>query len=117
MLPEVVSAVRVAAQSIIIDSGFSAAAPTSSRRSPWGPTWSPSAGSIATAWRRPGQAGGGSVLELLEEEVKIALALLGVTKFSELDPTYFVHPASRCTTPHVHSAFPLVDLPTVGDRP
>jgi len=114
VLPEVVAAVRGRAK-IIIDGGFSrgtdiikaialgADLVAVGRLYCYG---------LATA----GSAGVQGVLELLEEEVKIALALLGVTRFSELDPTY-VHPAHPVHDPHVHSAFPLVDLPTVGDRP
>ena len=58
-------------------------------------------------------AGGPGVirlLELVEEEIRICLALLGVTRFGELDRSY-VCPARPVTRPHVHSAFPLVELP------
>jgi isopentenyl diphosphate isomerase/L-lactate dehydrogenase-like FMN-dependent dehydrogenase len=50
------------------------------------------------------------LLEILQHEITIVLALLGVTGFSQLDKSY-VAPARPVTTPHVHSAFPLLDLP------
>lgn len=55
-----------------------------------------------------GQAGVAQVLELLEEEVRICLGLLGVTGFGELDETY-LHPEEAVTDPHVLSAFPLIE--------
>jgi glycolate oxidase len=48
------------------------------------------------------------VLELLEDEIKICLGLLGVTRFAELDTSY-LHPATPVTPPRVFSAFPLMD--------
>jgi glycolate oxidase len=50
------------------------------------------------------------LLELLEHEITICLALLGVTNFAALDKSY-ICPARPVVTPHVHSAFPLLDLP------
>jgi isopentenyl diphosphate isomerase/L-lactate dehydrogenase-like FMN-dependent dehydrogenase len=50
------------------------------------------------------------VLELLQHEITICLALLGVTNFAALDKSY-ICPARPVATPHVHSAFPLLDLP------
>jgi glycolate oxidase len=46
-------------------------------------------------------------LELLEDEVRIAMGLLGVTRLSQLDTTY-LRPATPVTLPHVTSAFPLL---------
>jgi glycolate oxidase len=49
------------------------------------------------------------VLELLEEEVRLCLGLLGVTRFDELDGSYLA--AETPVTPaSVVSAFPLLDL-------
>src|SRR5437667_382895 len=48
------------------------------------------------------------VLELLEDEVRICLGLLGVTRFAELDASY-LHRAEPVTAPRVFSAFPLMD--------
>jgi isopentenyl diphosphate isomerase/L-lactate dehydrogenase-like FMN-dependent dehydrogenase len=56
-----------------------------------------------------GEAGLVRVLELLEEEVRICLGLLGVTGFAELDASY-LHPEAPVTAPSVTSAFPLLDL-------
>ena len=60
---------------------------------------------LATA----GSAGIVRVLEILEEEIRICLGLLGVTRLDELDKSH-VCPAKPSTTPTVHSAFPLLDL-------
>ncbi|HVQ77933.1 MAG TPA: alpha-hydroxy acid oxidase [Candidatus Binatia bacterium] len=54
-----------------------------------------------------GAAGLVRALELLEEEVRICLGLLGVTRPSELDGSY-LHAASPVGLPHVTSAFPLL---------
>jgi glycolate oxidase len=53
------------------------------------------------------------VLELLEEEVKECLGLLGLTALSQVDPSYLC-PASPVVLPHVHSAFPLLNLADEG---
>jgi isopentenyl diphosphate isomerase/L-lactate dehydrogenase-like FMN-dependent dehydrogenase len=50
------------------------------------------------------------LLEILQHEITIALALLGVTSFAALDKSY-ISTARSVVTPHVHSAFPLLDLP------
>jgi isopentenyl diphosphate isomerase/L-lactate dehydrogenase-like FMN-dependent dehydrogenase len=58
-------------------------------------------------------AGGDGIvrlLEILENEIRIVLGLLGVTSFSALD-TSALAPARPAATPHVHSAFPHLDLP------
>ncbi len=55
-----------------------------------------------------GEAGIVRALELLEAETRIALALLGVTGYGELDESH-LHPALPVTDPHVLSAFPLLD--------
>jgi glycolate oxidase len=54
-----------------------------------------------------GAAGLVRALELIEEEVRICLGLLGVTRPSELDGSY-LHAASPVGLPHVTSAFPLL---------
>jgi len=56
-----------------------------------------------------GQAGMVRVLEILEDEMKVAMGLLGVTSLAELNPSYVC--AAPPTVPtHVFSAFPLLDL-------
>jgi glycolate oxidase len=55
-----------------------------------------------------GQAGLVRAMELLEEEIRICLALLGVSRIGAVDTSY-LHPcAPVVTTPHVSSAFPLM---------
>jgi isopentenyl diphosphate isomerase/L-lactate dehydrogenase-like FMN-dependent dehydrogenase len=49
------------------------------------------------------------MLELLEDEVKRCLGLMGVTEFAALDGSY-LHPALPPTAPHVLSAFPLLHI-------
>jgi isopentenyl diphosphate isomerase/L-lactate dehydrogenase-like FMN-dependent dehydrogenase len=51
------------------------------------------------------------VMELLEDEIRIALGLLGVTRWKELDASYVHHGAPVVTVPRVTSAFPLLDEP------
>jgi len=57
-----------------------------------------------------GSAGIVRVMEILEEEIRICMGLLGVNKLSELDKSY-VCAARPVATPSVHSAFPLLDVP------
>ena len=58
-----------------------------------------------------GEAGLVCVLELLEEEVRGCLGLLGVTRFDELAASY-LRAETPVTSPSVVSAFPLLDLDT-----
>jgi glycolate oxidase len=46
-------------------------------------------------------------LELIEDEVRIAMGLLGVTKLAQLDRSY-LRPATPVVFPHATSAFPLL---------
>lgn len=55
-----------------------------------------------------GQAGIVRVLELLEDEITSCLALLGVNRLADLDPSY-LHPAPPVGPAHATSAFPLLD--------
>ena len=58
-------------------------------------------------------AGGPGVVrlfEILEDEIRICLSLLGVTGYSELDKTY-IRKAPPVVPAHVHSPFPHLDLP------
>ena len=48
------------------------------------------------------------VLELMEMEIRSVLGLLGVDSFSKLDKSY-LHKAEPVRTPHVLSAFPLIE--------
>ena len=50
------------------------------------------------------------LFEILEDEIRICLSLLGVTGYHELDKSY-TRPARQVVTPHVHSVFPHLNLP------
>ena len=56
-----------------------------------------------------GQAGVERVLEILEEEIRSAMALLGVTKLTDLSPN-FVHPAKPVRDASLTSAFHLFNI-------
>jgi isopentenyl diphosphate isomerase/L-lactate dehydrogenase-like FMN-dependent dehydrogenase len=60
-----------------------------------------------------GQEGIVRVLTLLEEEIRTDLGLIGATSFAALDKSY-LHPAQPVYEPHVHSAFPLLNLADQG---
>jgi hypothetical protein len=49
------------------------------------------------------------LLEILEDEVTVALGLCGAPSFAALNRS-FLHPATPTTHPDVHSAFPLLRL-------
>jgi isopentenyl diphosphate isomerase/L-lactate dehydrogenase-like FMN-dependent dehydrogenase len=58
-------------------------------------------------------AGGPGVyrlFEILEDEIRICLSLLGVTSYAELDKSY-IREARPAVWSHVHSPFPHLDLP------
>ena len=55
-----------------------------------------------------GAAGVQRVLELLEQEMAVAMALLGATKLAELNRSCLHLGAPVVAQPHVHSAFPLL---------
>jgi glycolate oxidase len=59
-----------------------------------------------------GDSGVYRVLEILEQEIAVAMALLGVTSLRGLDRSYLHFGAPVVTQPHVHSAFPLL-FPTL----
>jgi isopentenyl diphosphate isomerase/L-lactate dehydrogenase-like FMN-dependent dehydrogenase len=56
-----------------------------------------------------GEAGIVRLLELVEDEVKRCLGLLGASTFAQLDRSY-LHRAEPVTSPHVLSAFPLLKV-------
>jgi isopentenyl diphosphate isomerase/L-lactate dehydrogenase-like FMN-dependent dehydrogenase len=56
-----------------------------------------------------GDSGLVRVLELLEEEVRLCLGLLGVTRYDQLDASY-LHAETPVALPSTLSAFPLLDL-------
>ena len=59
-------------------------------------------------------AGGPGVVrlfEILEDEIRICLSLLGVNGYGELDKSLYPRRRRRSCRPHVHSPFPHLDLP------
>jgi glycolate oxidase len=56
-----------------------------------------------------GQAGVVRMLELLEDEVRRCLGLLGVNTFSDVNRSY-LRPSTPTNMPSVFSAFPLLDV-------
>jgi isopentenyl diphosphate isomerase/L-lactate dehydrogenase-like FMN-dependent dehydrogenase len=50
------------------------------------------------------------LFEILEDEIRICLSLLGVNNYGELDKSY-IRKAPQVVLPHVHSPFPHLDLP------
>ena len=56
-----------------------------------------------------GESGIVRVLELLEEEMRIAMGLMGLTRLDQLDET-FLHPAPPVREPSALSAFPFLKL-------
>lgn len=111
VLPEVVQAVRGRAQ-IIVDGAFS-------RGSDVIKALILGADAVAVgrlycyALAAAGAEGIVRLLEILEDELVCSLALLGVQCFAELDGSY-LQQATAVTPPHVHSAFPLLNLEDPG---
>jgi len=56
-----------------------------------------------------GQQGLERVLELLEDEIRICMGLLGVDSLAQLDRSYLHFPAPVVTDPGCRSAFPLIE--------
>ena len=107
VLPEVVDAVRGRAE-IVIDGAFSRGTDIIKAIA---------LGADAVAVGRlycyglaaDGASGVARLLELLEHEVGVDLALLGAASLDALDRTY-LHLGAQVTEPDVHSAFPLLGL-------
>jgi glycolate oxidase len=55
-----------------------------------------------------GASGVHRVLEILEQEIAVTMALLGATSLAELNRSFLHFGAPVVTQPHVHSAFPLL---------
>ncbi len=106
VLPEVVAAVKGRA-AVVVDGGFSRGTDIMKAIA---------LGASAVAIGRlylyglaaAGEMGVFRVLELLETELRVSMGLLGVDSFAKLDKSY-LHPAPPVYTPHVHSAFPLLE--------
>jgi isopentenyl diphosphate isomerase/L-lactate dehydrogenase-like FMN-dependent dehydrogenase len=106
MLPEVLDAVRGRAR-VIIDGGIC-------RGTDVVKAVAMGADTVAIgrlycyALAAEGQKGVQRMLEILEQEVAVAMALSGVTRLAELNRSYLHLGAPSVTAPHVHSAFPLL---------
>ena len=61
-----------------------------------------------------GQAGIVRLLTILEDEVRSAMGLTGVTSYDQLDSSYLYKGAPMVAEPRVHSAFPLLNLDDPG---
>ncbi len=111
MLPEIVAAVAGRAK-VLVDGGFSRGTDVVKAMA---------MGAHAVGLGRlyvyglaaAGVEGVVRVLELLEAEIVETLGLLGVTTIAELRPEH-LRPAHPVTAPHVHSAFPLLNLRDSG---
>jgi isopentenyl diphosphate isomerase/L-lactate dehydrogenase-like FMN-dependent dehydrogenase len=57
-----------------------------------------------------GHAGVVRLFEIVEDEIRICLSLLGVTGYAQLDKSY-IRPTRTVLDPHVHSVFPHLNLP------
>jgi isopentenyl diphosphate isomerase/L-lactate dehydrogenase-like FMN-dependent dehydrogenase len=110
-LPEVLDAVKGRAQ-VIIDGGFSRGTDVV-KAIAMGANMVVVGRLFCYGLAAAGQAGIVRVLTLLEEEIKICLGLLGVKSFAELDRSYLC-PAQPVVLPHVHSAFPHLNLEDQG---
>ena len=111
VLPEVAAAVRGRAQ-IIVDGSFTRASDVLKAIA---------LGANAVGMGRlycyalcaAGEDGVVRALEILEDEMKSALGLLGLTKATAIDKSY-LHAAQPVNLPHVLSAFPLLNLDDLG---
>jgi isopentenyl diphosphate isomerase/L-lactate dehydrogenase-like FMN-dependent dehydrogenase len=61
-----------------------------------------------------GEAAVVRMFEILEDELKSAMGLLGVTNLGDLNTSYLHFGAPAAVNPHVHSAFPLLNLEDPG---
>jgi isopentenyl diphosphate isomerase/L-lactate dehydrogenase-like FMN-dependent dehydrogenase len=111
VLPEIVEAVAGRAQ-IIVDGGFSRGTDVV-KAIALGADCVGIGRLYCYGLAAAGEAGVVRVLELLEEEVRVCMGLLGVTRFGALDGSY-LHAAHPTVPPHVHSAFPLLSFPEEG---
>ncbi len=111
-LPEIVAAVKGRAK-IMIDGGFSRGTDLL-KAIALGADWIGLGRLYVYGLAAEGADGVRRVLEILEDETIRALGLSGVTSFSQLDASYVHHGAPPVVFPHVHSAFPLLNLEDKG---
>lgn len=111
VLPEIVDAVAGRAE-VVVDGGFSRGSDIV-KAIALGASAVGIGRLVGYGMAAAGQEGLVRVLELLEAEMNECLGLLGVASLGELDRSY-LHPAQPVTLPHVHSAFPLLNLDDQG---
>jgi isopentenyl diphosphate isomerase/L-lactate dehydrogenase-like FMN-dependent dehydrogenase len=111
VLPEVIEAVKRRAK-IVVDGGISRGSDIV-KAIAMGADWVGAGRLYCYGLASNGAAGIERVVELLEEEMKEAMGLLGVTGLRELDRSY-LHAATPANPPGVHSAFPLLNLEDQG---
>jgi glycolate oxidase len=111
VLPEIVEAVKGKAK-VMVDGSFSRGSDIV-KAICMGADWVGIGRLYCYGLAAAGAAGIERVIELLEEEMKEAMGLLGVTSLAQLDKSY-IGPAMPTNLPHVHSAFPLLNLEDPG---
>ena len=111
MLPEIVDVVKGKAK-VVVDGSFSRGSDIV-KAICMGADWVGIGRLYCYGLAAAGAAGIERVVELLEEEMKEAMGLLGVTSLAQLDKSY-ISPAMPTNLPHVHSAFPLLNLEDPG---
>ena len=107
VLPEIVSAVAGRAK-IMVDGGFCRGTDVVKALAA-GADWVGLGRMQCYALAADGKDGIVRMLELLEDEIRRCLGLLGVIEFAALDRSY-LHPALPPTAPHALSAFPLLHI-------
>jgi glycolate oxidase len=107
VLPEVVDAVRGAAQ-VMVDGGFLRGADVVKAMA-LGADAVGMGRMYGFALAAGGEAGVTRLLEILEDEIRACLGLLGVTSFAELDDSYLYRGATAVWPPGYGSAFPLLE--------
>jgi isopentenyl diphosphate isomerase/L-lactate dehydrogenase-like FMN-dependent dehydrogenase len=111
VLPEVIEAVKGRAK-IAVDGSFSRGSDIV-KAICLGADWVGMGRLYCYGLAAAGAAGIERVIELLEEEMKEVMGLLGVTSLKQLDKSY-IAPAMPTNLPGVHSAFPLLNLEDHG---
>jgi isopentenyl diphosphate isomerase/L-lactate dehydrogenase-like FMN-dependent dehydrogenase len=111
VLPEVIDAVAKRAK-IIVDGSFSRGSDVV-KAICMGADWVGMGRLYCYGLAAAGAAGIERVIELLEEEMKEVMGLLGVSSLKQLDKSY-ISAAMPTNLPHVHSAFPLLNLEDQG---
>jgi len=111
VLPEIIEAVKRRAR-IAVDGGISRGSDIV-KAIAMGADWVGAGRLYCYGLASNGAAGIERVVELLEEEMKEAMGLLGVTSLRQLDRSY-LHAATPANPAGVHSAFPLLNLEDQG---